>query len=311
MIRLLRGIRSILAGIAVAGVLYAVLWRQAGTFYNSLYKDPLNQLIYLFIFHFTPGLIAIAVSAGLLTGAVPGESRLKSAPVRGALVAVIFGMISVVTYMCFGSGSAHSSSPEPIVIKILLYTLAIMVSAIIGAIGSFYYAVATAAFAEIGAYLWRLSKWLCVLTITLACCVSLSLSFVEGTTARSNLHALERRASRAEPLIKQNLVALPSHCIWRPSGRLQSQKFSAICDIPDGIVSVQYSAGGKLKSARVVFRTPKALKLTTKDSVVNFLQDHGVSRKLAVRIKQKNNGMWLAEEGPYSVFFDLWSPPRD
>lgn len=168
-------LKPIIASITVAGILYAFFWWMAGDQVFSSYSDPTSRLT-LFFHQFMPALIAIAVSAGIVSGAIPGSGRLNEPSLRGALAAVLFGIIAFpFTIMVLGPSPDTSHTSTPAIFVVLLYGIMILILGLFGAIGSVFYAVFAALGALLGEWLCGKSKILAIITILSVCAVSIQI----------------------------------------------------------------------------------------------------------------------------------------
>lgn len=315
--RLISALNPVLAGIAVAVILSAIHWQQVGAVYSTIYLDSDSRLIYLFLGHLVPGLIAIAVVTGLVSGVVDNVGGFKSAPAHGTAAAVSFGAIMFPIYMIFSPHTPRVTdsvaTPMSFILSVMLIILITVVLAALGAIGSMPYAAIAAVSASLGNFLRHRSKRLLILTVSFACCTALGIAITQGASLRAELQVFTHAATKAEPLVRQHLVNLPIDYKWRPPDiHFPPKTLLVRCSIPNGIVNVDFDANGKMKSAAVLLTTPKGMELKTKKSVSTFLRKHGVREELILNLKQdKRGGMWEGDSGNYSVLVNRWYPPVD
>lgn len=314
--RMVFGMRSILAGIAVAGALYALLWQQVGGPRGTMYLDPTSRLVHLFLSDLMPGLFAIAVVGGLVCGAVGGEGRLRSAPFRAWLAGVLFGAIVLVVFTLPGTRAEdftrgpHGQMSLIAVIPLCVLTLVLFL--LFSAFGSAPYAAAAAAAASAADSWRREDRPLLAAAIALSCSAATALSLIQGASARSDAELVARLASRVAPLVDRHLVELPPGCRWRPlEPHTLPQVSSMRCAVRGGSVNVQLSERGVLKAADAVLTAPEGTKLRSRRAAESFLRSHGVREQLLLSLKRNKWGAWEAGSGGYSVILSEYQPPFD
>lgn len=314
--RLVYSSRSILAALAVAGVLYALLWQQVGAPRGMIYHDRTRAVVYLFLGDLTAGLLVIAVAAGLVCGAIGGDGRLRSAAVRVAIASVAFGAVVFIMFSLSGApphiagGGPHSQMSPAAAVP--LFLLLVVASLLFGAIGSIPYAAAAVVAASVADSWSQRNRRLLVAVLPLAICVGVALPVAQGASVRSDVKRIARSARRAAPLVKRHLVDLPAGCQWWPvQPRALPEVPELRCDIRDASVSVRFSRTGALRSADVVLTAPRGAELSSRQAAMALMRDHGVREQLVSSIRRNKRGAWEASAGKYSVVLSEWHPDYD
>jgi hypothetical protein len=318
-LRAMRGnIVSMLSGIGLAGALYAVLWQQVGAVYNSMYTDPTTCMIMLFGGCLMAGIIAIAVSAGLVVSFTEGSGRLKSAASRAAVAAMIFGVVALAALMLSNAsdgtvGSTASSQSPGICLAALLAFLGAIAFVFFGAIFSLPYATFAAIGALVGELLHRRSKKMLIVAISFCSCIALSIALVQGAFLRPALREFDRVKPVVQAHISRELMNLPKEKRWRPRlvGDFRPRLRSISCKIADGGVTVDLGTKSVLQSVKVYLTMPQKVKLESKSEAVEFLRNHGIHDIRLVNLKKNKWGEWESVSGVYSVHLRPYRPPMD
>ncbi|MDO8587484.1 MAG: hypothetical protein Q7T82_10645 [Armatimonadota bacterium] len=300
---------SVLSAVAVAGVLYAVLWQQVGSFYYLNEHDPTSRLVHLHG-HLMIGLFVISFAAGLAAGLIEAGGRLKRPVVRGSVAAVVFGIlafaITIVGPLRIFQGLGQST-----VTSIVLYAaLAVFVLLLMGAFASSLLCIIAAAGAEIGDAVRRRSPKLAFGACALACCAALVPPIVQGRLLRQTVQAFDQVKPVLEARIDRNLVAIRGERKWRLGmrGDFPPTIEYVSLRLPNGGLHVGKPMDSIQWHAIAHFTAPRDMRSLAKADALAFLRAHGIRESRLSELRGKPSSGWSSWTGRYRVSMAGYDP---